>query len=189
MPDFRPVITVRDFLLNSAGLEKLFLGSANFPWYLSPFTVDENYIVKNFRDGGQFTHMLVHNGEVKSSMAGEVLGMFNWDLIERYIGPDYKLDRAKANLLVRTNPPLVHPPHVDSQSACVTMLYYVNDSDGDTVLYSDGAPNYYSGAPISFTSAPERGKAIIFDGRQYHSSTTPSISDYRAVINMVFKRQ
>jgi hypothetical protein len=106
-------------------------------------------------------------------------------------------DRIKANLLVSDFfGPNLQPPHVDgmvekdgiyNSVGKKTLLYYVNDSDGDTVLYNE----YFTGEPVGKvtvqqTVSPKKGRAIIFDSNQIHSGTCPAINDIRMVINCVF---
>ena len=68
-------------------------------------------------------------------------------------------------------------PHIDfDEDGITTALYYVNDSDGDTVFFDDT----YN---IVKRIKPEKGTVIIFDNRTLHASTNPSISPKRMVIN------
>ena len=69
-------------------------------------------------------------------------------------------------------------PHVDMLSPHWVLLYYVNDSDGDTILYNKNKEE------IKRVS-PKKGKAIFFDGSIYHSAGIPKNS-HRAVINFNF---
>ena len=65
------------------------------------------------------------------------------------------------------------------------ILYYVNDSDGDTVIYKER----YIGTdkPQTLTELkriePKRGRVVVFDGLHYHSSSNPRKNSYRCVIN------
>ena len=70
-------------------------------------------------------------------------------------------------------------PHVDIYLPHWVFLYYVNDSEGDTVFYND------SGDEIKRVS-PKKGRVAFFNGEIYHSATKPK-SQSRAVININFK--
>jgi ectoine hydroxylase-related dioxygenase (phytanoyl-CoA dioxygenase family) len=81
----------------------------------------------------------------------------------------------------------IHYPHVDADKDHLVFLYYVNDSDGDTIFFNEK----YDGSKIDNLTvmsrvSPESGKAVVFDGRTYHASSSPSIGDYRCVINIDF---
>ena len=104
--------------------------------------------------------------------------------------------RIKSNLLINQRGPFIQPPHVDTMELiqegvdCLgykSLLYYVNDSDGDTIFYNE----YFTGQPVGLVTeqqrvTPKKGRAVIFDSNQIHSGSCPSVSDSRLVINCVF---
>jgi hypothetical protein len=106
------------------------------------------------------------------------------------------IQRIKSNLLISQKGPYLQPPHVDvmdmlnGNTDCLgykTLLYYVNDSDGDTIFYNE----YFTGKPVGLLTkqqqiSPKRGRAVIFDSNQIHSGSCPSVNDTRLVINCVF---
>ena len=83
-------------------------------------------------------------------------------------------------------------PHVDLKQPHFVCLYYVNDSDGDTVFFDKTSADIttneeYTQAifgPICRV-APKKGRAIIFNGNRYHSSSSPS-ENVRCIINFDF---
>jgi len=96
--------------------------------------------------------------------------------------------RIKANILNKTDKQNhIHPPHVDMTIPHMVLLYYVNDSDGDTIIFhqkhsSDQDPVLTVNRSIS----PKAGSAIMFDGLTYHSSSSPQYTEERIVININF---
>lgn len=70
-------------------------------------------------------------------------------------------------------------PHIDHTIPHYTMIYYVNDCDGDTFLF-DGTKEV---ARIS----PKKGRLLVFDGLMLHAGSNPKTSDYRMVINFNFR--
>lgn len=64
--------------------------------------------------------------------------------------------------------------HVDTQIPHTVVLYYVNDSDGDTFLFE--------GVNIFKRITPKKNRVVIFDGSIYHSSSGPTLNK-RAVLN------
>ena len=76
-----------------------------------------------------------------------------------------------------------HKPikHVDMpmhSSPYSTTVYYINDSDGPTVLYNDDDSEL-------IRCEHERGKLIVFDGNIKHHASRPS-KDIRCVMNFCF---
>jgi hypothetical protein len=71
-------------------------------------------------------------------------------------------------------------PHVDSKFPHMTMIYYVNDSDGDTFFF-DKKLN------VTKRVSPKAGRAVIFKGDIMHTGQHPINSHARCVINMNFE--
>lgn len=72
----------------------------------------------------------------------------------------------------------VGTPHVDRQTPHFVCLYYVNDSDGDTVFFEDENSDN-----IIHRVSPKKNRAILFKGHLYHAATWPSKSP-RCTINI-----
>ena len=60
----------------------------------------------------------------------------------------------------------------------------MNDSDGDTRFFNENNFN----EPI-FKCTPKKGTGVLFPSKTWHSSSNPMHSDYRMVINYVFKSE
>jgi hypothetical protein len=78
-------------------------------------------------------------------------------------------------------------PHVDIPVPHKTMVYYVNDSDGDTVIFKErwlGKADY-SIKNIETRITPKANRAVIFDGLRYHTGSVPTKNN-RVLINMNF---
>ena len=90
--------------------------------------------------------------------------------------------RAKFNLLPRqpyTQKDLDKTIHQDHPENGVykSMIYYLNDSDGDTVIYENGKEIRYT---------PKANTAIMFDSELLHRATPPTKEKTRVVLNIVF---
>ena len=60
-------------------------------------------------------------------------------------------------------------PHIDLDEGerHIVVLYYVKDSDGDTVIYNERTEsNTYT---VKQKVTPKQGRVVIFDGGQYHT--------------------
>jgi hypothetical protein len=79
-------------------------------------------------------------------------------------------------------------PHVDISIPHLVCLYYVNDSDGETVFFNRidepvGSPRpTFDDATIANKVEPKQGRMVVFNGSVYHSNTLPN-NNMRAVIN------
>lgn len=96
------------------------------------------------------------------------------------------LIRCKVNCQVpTTNHPgkdYYNTPHIDFteiNSPYITLIYYVNNSDGDTVFFSnDGS--------IKQRIPPKKGSIVIFNGNMPHAASHP-IDNFRYIISYSVK--
>ncbi|MGB0712157.1 MAG: hypothetical protein ACPGUC_01235 [Gammaproteobacteria bacterium] len=78
--------------------------------------------------------------------------------------------------------------HIDLMNEHFAMLYYVCDSDGDTVLFENMYSRETPGAPAPGELKerkrvrPKQGRVVVFDGFYWHTATQPRKS-VRCVIN------
>ena len=73
-------------------------------------------------------------------------------------------------------------PHRDFDQEHFTAIYYVNESDGETVIFHEIEPaeKYH---PMH-KSMPEKGKLLLFNGWHFHASTCPKMFAKRIVLTM-----
>jgi len=74
----------------------------------------------------------------------------------------------------------VDVPHNDYKSPHWVMIYYVNNVDGDTLMFD--------GNKIIDRIAPRRGQVVLFDGSILHASTTPALNPRIIINSNIFKR-
>lgn len=90
-------------------------------------------------------------------------------------------------------------PHIDFMFPHYTACYYVNDSDGDTVVFNEtlghgqltdlteeNMREYVSNTKFNTVStcSPKKNRLCVFDGLRFHSSTKPLKHDRRLVITV-----
>ena len=89
-------------------------------------------------------------------------------------------------------------PHVDFLQDHYTACYYVNDSDGDTLMFDKNISdmgvdindttvyNYTTNAAFTLEArcAPKKGRVFVMNGRQFHASTNPRDFKRRLVITI-----
>lgn len=96
-----------------------------------------------------------------------------------------KIGRTRSNTTFNCNEKRPSLPHIDSEEKHLVLLYYVNDSDGDTVLYKNKYNEQEDNEMIAdIKISPKAGRAVLFDGNIYHSFYYPNIYDVRSVINV-----
>jgi hypothetical protein len=85
-------------------------------------------------------------------------------------------------------------PHwdADASNKFYSMVYYITDSDGDTVLFDqfhDASMNgqVQENLTICQQVTPKKNRAVIFESNRYHASSFPIISKKRLVINVVMR--
>lgn len=84
--------------------------------------------------------------------------------------------------------------HIDSINNHIVIIYYINNADGDTILFNNTKGNSAESVKDNFDKidieslkllksiSPKKGRAIAFDGNLYHYGDYPTIGN-RFVIN------
>lgn len=183
-----------------------FLLSGDVPWYWNPSTA---YIPKkgnevgfnvfedsNTKETSQFTHSFMQDDRDLSKYAHFLSEVIKY--INEFVMPIKKIVRVKANLLLKNeNYPkeAYHPPHSDvfdeNYDKQWTFLYYINDSDGDTIIFDKKwHPTHGDTQPelnVVERHTPKAGNALLFKSNTYHTSSPPITSERRIVLNFVFE--
>jgi hypothetical protein len=189
-----------DVVVNN--LEKLMFEYNMFPWYFAPSSTYSNdelaseqntdYTISTGEfifDRPQFYNNLLVTRD-KNKVHTQQLVSFHTLL--KFLTTEFnvglrELFRAKANLQLPDFRMGFNIPHADyKDSSHKTFLYYVKDSDGDTIFFKQRSGD---GKVLDIDSRirPTRGTAILFDSNILHSSSPPLFSKARIVINFVFK--
>jgi hypothetical protein len=85
-------------------------------------------------------------------------------------------------------------PHIDYFYPHASLIYYLNDSDGDTRVF-DQHYEYNSATiadmPLEFTTqtriTPKANRLVIIDGLQYHTASNPVSANRRVIFNINFR--
>ena len=138
---------------------------------------DSQYIL----DTHQMYHSLVADNQPMSQLTSIALCVMFFLDAETGIFCDYIM-RAKANLLfpLFENNKQYHPPHIDhTDPKALSMVYYINDSDGPTRFFDNDGN-------IIQTVQPKKGRLVLFPSNIAHASSCPIQTPRRMVINYVF---
>lgn len=92
--------------------------------------------------------------------------------------------RTRSNTTFFCNEKRPSVPHIDTENKHLVLIYYVNDSDGDTILYKDKYCEENEEMVVDVRVSPKAGRALLFDGSIYHSFYYPNICNTRSVINI-----
>lgn len=154
------------------------LTSDIFPWYYT-----DNATIKDKDKNSAFSNQLFLNADERQHKNPycDCLYPLLFEGITRYKeGAELKfLYRIKAGMFVRNQTDKPHIPHVDlKNNKHYTLLYYVIDSDGPT--------RFYDGDKVIREVEPKKGRAVIFPGDMYHSSSSPRKHSNRITININF---
>ena len=151
-----------------------------FPWYYTHDVTRSNS--KNSQRRPALTH-----GYVK--YYGEVISEFH-DIFTKLIqNCCFKLNKQSVNVIqgrsflqlpLSNQKKNIDTPHIDTDEKHFVMLYYVLDSDGDTIIYNEkkDSDNY----TIKKRVTPKQGKVVLFDGQLYHTAEQP-INNTRCIVN------
>lgn len=137
---------------------------------------------------GAFIHMLYKGGKISSPY---------YDMFKNFVSLaeskfNIKVDKI-FNMRINFSTPLGYEtkkytlPHFDTRfENTKALIYYINDSDGDTVIFNEyqhGQIIDVSKKTITHRITPAKGRAVLFDSNRYHAACLSS-KNMRAVLNM-----
>jgi len=186
-------LEVFDDIIDKSLQEKIKLtllkSGSNFPWFfLDDITTDEastsqlrpgffHLFCENFIDNSEFYSMI-------RPIVDNVAGKLKLKL------PRTIKSRTFLQVPLSLKDHTVDNAHIDMNEPHVVFLYYVIDSDGDTIIYDkkwkSGSRDMNSKQTakllIKKKITPKQGRVVVFDGRYWHTAEQPKHSK-RCVIN------
>jgi hypothetical protein len=178
---FDPIIL--DNLFSEKYVNKIEESCTKSSWkYLNSITYDEDAKNTNYIQNG-FTFSFSENSLQ--------FFLFQYLILKSCEKINFKVDK-----IIRIRKRLTYPnkskcntsyhPHIDLDEEHLVLLYYVNDSDGDTFIHKENYQNEKN-KPDNFSLLKRikftKGRVVIFDGKNYHSSSLSS-KNYRIVLNI-----
>jgi hypothetical protein len=165
--------------------------------------VDDNYDHTNscIQETYQFQHDVYAHDRGVTSPQFELLSSPMHFLEHHMQSKIEQPQRIKVNMLMKDveQKGKYHPPHIDlrNNTKAYSMVYYVNDSDGDTKIFDKvfhenpiflDKLNYggYKNFELIHSNPPKKGSAIVFASNRFHASSNPVINNRRVIINYVF---
>jgi hypothetical protein len=161
--------------------------SKNFGWYFLP---DITKTGNKYQNRSGFIHIFLREEKINS---------YFYKLIEPIITKTAKKIKIKIEniLLARgfLQLPLnkeyvgkgVDTPHIDRTEKHLVFLYYVCDSDGDTIIYNYRSKDkndipFFEDIKELKRVTPKQGRVVVFNGLHWHTAEQPT-KDVRCIIN------
>lgn len=182
--------------------------NSSFPWFMIPkishnyFYEDHStpqYIDQNITDEVGFYHSASEFGKINSTHYDffKTVLYFLTDAIDIKIKDIIRIRLRYTHQTKNHTLSKYAAPHVDFEEITEnykTLIYYINDSDGDTFLFDklfDRNKETYNPVvkePLKtiFQYTPTKGNAIYFNGHRYHSGNYPVNASSRIMINFDF---
>ena len=94
--------------------------------------------------------------------------------------------RARADMVTWSREDFIHYPHIDSNVPNIASVFYVNESDGDTIFYNvklDDIPKDLKDLKECDRVSPKANRLVIFDGDLLHTGCSPTKHKNRILIN------
>ena len=152
----------------------------DFAWYWNENQIDAVLGFSRDEYSG-FTHIFYRDNQINSGFFDKVSNLINLIVEKEKI--EYKsLYRAQANLIQNiniTDEQLLNSIHYDMPTDnYISIIYYVMDSDGDTVIFDNDK---------EVRIPPNQGSYVIFKSSTKHRATIPKLNKRRMVINCVLE--
>ena len=162
--------------------------ASTLPWYYYDFTT-------NYRKDGlgdRDVPLCIHDiciVNISMSDLHNILFPFFYYMDEQLNFRLEEIHRIRANMTFKTEKSFPLPPHVDRSSNDFVFIFYLNDTDGDTILYNEKAidtgPRVRRLTDVSIYRfiKPKANRLVIFEGDRFHSSSTSSTANRRVLLN------
>jgi 2OG-Fe(II) oxygenase superfamily len=185
---------VKHFVIDNGvpedAMRQLYADATDFRWIYkrSTYAENSNHIINHtVYDVGQFVCPIIAKDHKDEKYFEEKLQPIV-DAVQPYIKPIVKIERAKFNLLLKSNEAngRWNMPHFDTDDTTNrkenkwSLIYYVNIADGDTVLF-------YPHETVRIES--KRGRIVLFPANLKHAGSNPKDAFERIVVNIVMETE
>ena len=170
-------LQIKDILLG----EGIYNNDDAFPWYFIPDITYNDDLENQGRCG--FTHYFaLEDDGIISNFHPLFLKLIQNSCKKLKIKKvDVIQARSFFQLPTNISKEDVDDPHIDLiDTDHFVMLYYVCDSDGDTIIYNEREKS--KSYTIKKKVTPKQGRVVLFDGRLYHTAEQPN-HDKRCIVN------
>ena len=183
-------------------IQELLTGS-NFPWYYNNnISNDNNTGTTHFNEYG-----FSHNFQEYKLGGGRLADTHYATFIKPFLLQ--AMDTVKCNMVLRcrgdmvthSHEEFIHPAHVDFIFPNTSTIFYVNDTDGDTMLYGKDSFDKdikidqdrfgtlsQEGVELEIKEriSPKANRLVIYDGSLLHTGSSPTQHKTRILLNSNF---
>ena len=164
-----------------------------FPWILYYLRKnDPNLTLEMTSRLFGFSHMLFDVGKPASQAYQFLFPMLSKasEEIDQKV-----LLRARGDMTVASRKQITYDPHIDmpQHGSHMNMVFYIGDSDGDTIIYEEkflGGRNAEPVLPKSLHEkqriTPKANRLVIFSGEYWHTGQSPKKYGRRVILNINF---
>ena len=161
----------------------------HFPWFYVGDVTAGNIKSSTQSERPGFTHLFSNNKMQNSDFFPMItqIAANSCKKIE-FDFKDIVKSRSFLQLSLGLKDDSIDDAHIDYPERHLVVLYYVLDSDGDTIIYNRKYKNGDSTglSPISLSIkervVPKQGRVVVFDGAYFHTSQQPK-NNTRCIIN------
>jgi len=168
------------------------LFSYGFDWHYGPSNVGRQgindpltFMDANTVDTFMFTHRFYNNQLPQQPQHSDFIRPLIQAGMDQF-GISGEVFRVKSNMLLtnkRCAEGTYHPTHVDGIIDHMVILYYCNDTDGDTIIFNETYGQVFDKLTVKQRISPKKGRAVCFPGKYFHTGCSPVRNYMRAVIN------
>ena len=160
----------------------------NFPWYYtSDITSGDDHDDSQHRAALGHDYVIIDD---EYDATGQRVSIFHYLFLPMLKNVCQKMKIKNINVLqgrsflqfpLNLKDITIDTPHVDLDNRKhLVALYYVCDSDGDTVIYNERKES--KSYTIKQKVTPKQGRMVLFDGSLYHTAEQP-LNNVRCVVN------
>lgn len=165
-------------------IEQILLKRRRFPYhFLNDITTAANYDLDITERTIGFSHVLWHQLDRDKSPFYDTLMHPLYEFCLKQNNYINNVIQARTFLHIPLPQEIYrdrNTPHIDLEFPHLVFLYYVNDSEGDTIFFKDSTCT-----EVIEQVTPRKGRVALFDGSIYHCSSSPTRNP-RSVINVCF---
>lgn len=189
--------TYQDFLENFITSEVPFILNQSTTSFYKDKEANFYNLQDKIYDRPQMVHSLSnraeHNTIIPSPYYDIISPIFHY--LQSYFNFSFMFEVLRSKINLKPQIPLdykskFNPPHIDLKVPFPNswiLIYYINNSDGDTILFNErynesSKPKNFS---IQKTVSPQKGRLLFFPADIYHSANFPVNNFTRIIINNV----
>jgi len=109
-------------------------------------------------------------------------------ILSKIFNKNLNIIRSRVNFTFPNQSELINWPHIDNKNENVyALIYYVNNSYGDTVLYDKVYNDDLKELTQILRISPKAGSALLFKASRFHAFFNPKKNQYRGALNINFE--